>query len=56
MSVIHVVPLDDLIEHPTNDDDCPCGPSSERVDADDGSDGWVVTHHSLDGRELAERG
>jgi hypothetical protein len=37
-------------------DDCPCGPSVEPVPADDGSMGWLVTHHSLDGRELTEVG
>ncbi len=35
--------------------DCPCGPRVEPVLADDGSMGWLITHHSLDGRELAER-
>ena len=49
---VHVVPLNDLIEHePTN---CPCGPTMEAVFRDDGSNGWLVTHHSLDGREASE--
>jgi hypothetical protein len=52
MATVHVVPVGDLIEHP--DDDCPCGPTSELVPIDDGPDGWVITHHSLDGRERFE--
>lgn len=52
MSIVHVVPVNDLIEHP--DDDCPCGPTVEPVFCEDGSSGWLVTHHSLDGRELHE--
>lgn len=50
---VHVVPVDDLIDHPT-DDDCPCGPTIERVEREDGSDGWLTIHHSLDGREKDE--
>lgn len=30
--------------------DCPCGPAIERV----GRTSWLVTHHSLDGRERRE--
>ncbi len=45
-TTVHVVPLDDLIEHNTGDpESCPCGPT-----LDDG----VVIHHSLDGREFSE--
>lgn len=39
--VIHVVPVADLIDHP--DDDCPCGPTTEPVMRDDGSNGWLVS-------------
>jgi hypothetical protein len=49
----HVVPRGDLIDHDTNDG-CPCGPTTEPVKRDDGSVGWVVTHHSIDGREAHE--
>jgi hypothetical protein len=49
----HVIPVDDLIDH-TSDDDCPCGPTVEPVVRDDGSTGWVHVHHSLDGREQDE--
>lgn len=40
----------------TSPDDtaCPCGPTAEHVPNDGGSDGWVITHHSLDGREQHE--
>lgn len=50
---MHVRPIGDLIEHPMTDD-CPCGPRTEPVTRDDGSIGWVIVHHSLDGRELTE--
>jgi hypothetical protein len=52
---IHVIPLGDLIEHDTGgEEDCVCGPETTPVERDDGSFGWVVTHHSLDGRERFE--
>lgn len=50
----HVEPINDLIEHVTDGGDCPCGPATEPVPRDDGSMGWLVVHHSLDGRELHE--
>ena len=54
MSTYHVLPVGDLIDHPTDGSDCPCGPRTEAVMRDDGSNGWLVVHHSLDGRETAE--
>lgn len=51
MSVQHVYPVADLIEHETEGDDCPCGPTVEFVDG-----GSVVVHHSLDKREATEHG
>ena len=33
---------------------CVCGPAIEHVPVEDGPDGWIITHHSLDGRELHE--
>jgi hypothetical protein len=36
------------------DEGCPCGPAVEAVKRDDGSVGWVLTHHSLDAREFQE--
>lgn len=53
-NVVHVLPVGDLIEHEDVGDDCPCGPTTEPVKRDDGSIGWVVVHHSLDGRERGE--
>jgi hypothetical protein len=52
MATIHTVPVADLIEH--TDEDCPCGPTAELVPNPDGPDGWLITHHSLDGREHHE--
>jgi hypothetical protein len=46
--------MDDLIEHDTDGGDCVCGPEETPVVRDDGSIGWLVTHHSLDGREASE--
>ncbi len=54
MSTVHVVPVDDLIEHDTEGDDCPCGVTVEPVAGDDGAIGWLISHHSLDGREADE--
>ena len=51
---IHVYPLADLIEHDTDSDECVCGPETIPVERDDGSFGWVISHHSLDGRERYE--
>ncbi len=54
MNSVHVAPVGDLIEHDTSgESDCVCGPRSRPVKREDGSVGWVVTHSSLDGRELA---
>lgn len=55
MSTVHVEPIDDLIEHDTSGQQaCVCGPAQRPVKHDDGSVGWVVVHHSLDGREQDE--
>ena len=56
MTTVHVLPINDLIEHEDQGDGCACGPSSEPIKRDDGSVGWVITHHSLDGREASEGG
>lgn len=50
---VHVIPCGDLIDHPTSPD-CPCGPTTEPIEREDGSVGWLHTHHSLDGREAKE--
>jgi hypothetical protein len=49
---VHVVPVGDLVEHEV--EDCVCGPTPEPVFRGDGSNGWLITHHSLDGRERQE--
>lgn len=49
---VHVAPIDDVVAH--SYDDCACGTTTEPVPRDDGSIGWLVTHHSLDGREQHE--
>jgi hypothetical protein len=55
VTTIHVIPIADLIEHDTSgEEECVCGPDHEPVMRDDGSNGWLVKHHSLDGRELHE--
>lgn len=53
---VHVVPnQNDQIAHDisTTEADCVCGPTVEPVTRDDGSIGWLIVHHSLDGREHA---
>jgi hypothetical protein len=53
--IIHVLPVNDLIEHEDVGDACPCGITAIPVEREeDGSMGWVHKHHSLDGRELRE--
>lgn len=52
---VHTIPVGDLIEHDTSGEPCVCGPDVEAVFRDDGSTGWLVVHHSLDGREFKER-
>jgi hypothetical protein len=52
----HTIPeswSDDAFHHEI-DEDCPCGPTSQPVQREDGSVGWVIVHHSLDGREKDE--
>ncbi|WP_405375969.1 MULTISPECIES: hypothetical protein [unclassified Microbacterium] len=51
---VHVVPVNDLIEHVDDGTPCPCGPRTEPVERDEGTIGWVELHHSLDGREYDE--
>lgn len=51
----HVTPSNDLIEHVIDwDGECVCGPECIPVPREDGSNGWLYVHHSLDGRELAD--
>lgn len=53
MTEVHIVPLEDLMEHEL-DEGCFCGADFIPVDCDDGSINWVYQHHSLDGREHSE--
>lgn len=50
---VQVVPCFDLIEH-DQDEDCVCGPRANMITDENGETFWMYTHHSLDGRELAE--
>ncbi|MGW2550696.1 hypothetical protein [Streptomyces sp. NPDC001635] len=55
MADLHVIPVDDAIEHDTSvGGQCVCGPTERPEKRDDGSVGWIAVHHSLDGRELHE--
>jgi len=54
MAILHVLPLGDLIEHDEEGVDCPCGPDVEHLIGETGGAGKLITHHSLDGRELRE--
>lgn len=52
-SDVHVTPTADLVVH-NSTSECCCGPTCEPVKREDGSVGYVYTHHSLDGREAHE--
>lgn len=49
-----VVPLDDLIDHIEDDEDCACGPTSMPTEGPFDSIVFMLVHHSLDGRENHE--
>ena len=55
-TTLHVTPTADLISHDTStaEPDCVCGPEVRPVTQEGGSMGWLLVHHSLDGREQAE--
>jgi hypothetical protein len=50
---VHVWPQEDLLQHELSPD-CPCGPTEETADREDGAPAFVFTHASLDGRERSE--
>jgi hypothetical protein len=54
MMTVHVSPVNDLIEHDTETEDCVCIPQIRVAKQGDGSVLWVLVHHSLDGREIGE--
>jgi hypothetical protein len=47
---IHVYPLNDIIEHKTDDIDCICLPTVKEVEG-----GTIIVHNSFDGREDVEK-
>lgn len=49
----HVRPVNDLVQHDLTDS-CVCGTTTVPVERDDGTIGWYVLHHALDGREQRE--
>ncbi|MEU4051235.1 hypothetical protein AB0F09_18810 [Streptomyces olivaceus] len=57
MTALHVTPVGDQVDHDTStaDGDCVCGPEARPVTQADGLIGWLLVHHSLDGREYALR-
>ncbi|MFG3046235.1 hypothetical protein ACGFZR_15065 [Streptomyces sp. NPDC048241] len=54
-NTLHVVPVNDLTDHDTSttEPDCLCGPEVRPTAQDDGTVGWLLVHHSLDGWERA---
>ena len=51
MQTVHVVPVNDLRDHTEVGTECWCAPKVERFEGG----GCLVTHNSMDGRELVER-
>lgn len=51
--VLHIRPLGDPIGHDTSTGgpDCARGPEARPEKREAGSVGWLIVHHSLDGRE-----
>lgn len=56
-NTLRVTPIADLVDHDTSttEPDCVCGPEVRPNAQDDGSTGWLLVHHSLDGREQGDR-
>lgn len=54
MSVLHVVPCQDLIDHEDAGVDCVCGVDVEYVIGFGGRHGKIVIHHPLDDPEREE--
>jgi hypothetical protein len=55
-NTLDAVPQHDIAGHDTSttEPDCVCGPEVRPATQEDGSVGWLLVHHSLDGREQAE--
>lgn len=47
MATVHNYPDLDAIEHVTDGGDCPCGPDTEAVFREDGSNGWLILHRKV---------
>lgn len=49
----HIAPIADLVDHDTSSSEanCVCGPQLRPAAHNDGAVGWLIVHHSLDGRE-----
>ena len=45
---LHIIPLNDMQEHITRDETCPCKPEL--------SEAGNIVHNAFDGREVYERG
>ena len=54
MSNYHVYPVDDLIDHEADADNCVCIPRVEAMTEGPGPTDWLYVHSSLDGREMEE--
>lgn len=67
--ILHIRPVNDIatiqigdksvratFEHDTStgEPDCLCGPEMRPEKREDGSIGWLIVHHALDGRERRE--
>lgn len=48
---VHVFPVDDVIGHEVDGEDCPCLPEIEPIVLEDGSIRYVYIHHAWDGRD-----
>jgi hypothetical protein len=54
LATVHVVPVNDLLAHDLEGEDCACLVTVEPVMAENGSCGWLIVHNSWDGREHRE--
>lgn len=52
--IVHVLPVADAIVHEDEGRECVCGVDLEWIINMSGTTALIVTHHSLDGREVYE--
>lgn len=50
-TVLHIAPVNDLIGHDVETGSCVCGPALEEAPTGSGTQGLLIIHRSLDGRE-----